>query len=131
LKSNLLASGLEWSGECRGWQAWAGKVETGPASGALVDAGELALGIMPSVVRLAAMIKVSLAELTPDQLDQLNANGIDLCGEGGEVKGLGEMLSERIGIEIRSHSPEIHPAITGLHKLLPVLDKVGTSLRKR
>jgi rod shape-determining protein MreB len=79
--------------------------------------------------RIAEPIRDSLSELTREQFGLLKKSGIYLCGEGANVRGLAEILSDQIGISVKSTSPPRHPAIDGVAFYLEHIDEWTSFLK--
>ena len=135
LRDQLFAAGLSPGAvtELPGWEAWLGKAELGRLQMSNISADTLAIGITPSLVRIAESVKEALESLTKEKRYELSRGEILLCGQGSGIQSLRQLLASYLGLRITPYDQTIHPSIYGATKVLKelkLLRKMATTRHK-
>lgn len=127
LEAQLRQKGIQAPAELPGWEAWAGHTELGRQRSADLRPGDLALGMLPSLVRLAERIKSAVRELTREQQSALHSVPLHVCGHAFTVPGLDSMLATLLGMKLQVLNPPTPPAVDGC---LRVIRELGSTVTK-
>ena len=124
VESTLLSTGLDLgaAADLPGWESWAGKTETGRHVSQPVSGAQLALGAMPSLVRLTERIKDAILGLPPEKRSRLNQTTLHAAGSALRIPGLARAISLQTGLAVETHSAETHPSIEGATTVLGELN---------
>jgi rod shape-determining protein MreB len=125
---NTLTTQLESNGvnprtaaDVAGWEMWAGRSETGRRQTQALSADDLALGMMPTLVRLTERIKNAIRTLSNDQQFQLGRTTILAAGSAMRIPGLAQMIAGQLGHSVTPFESEAHPALAGCRSILKEL----------
>ena len=101
-----------------GWVAWAGSAELGRLTWQNFSANDIAIGILPSLVKLSERIKEAIRLLPHEKQYELQRTTIHATGAAMGIPGLAEMLGMHIGMSVTPHVKEIHPSIEGARTVM-------------
>lgn len=123
LEAQLFAGGIEpgVASETAGWEVWAGRSERGRVAAQSLSPADLAVGMMPSLTRLAERIKGVFHSLPGDQRFQLNTATIHAAGSSMAIPGLAQALANQLGHPVVPFSADAHPSIEGTRRILQEL----------
>jgi rod shape-determining protein MreB len=127
LEGQLIQHGIHVPAELPGWEAWAGNTQLGRQNSASLQPKDLALGMLPSLVRLSERIKCAVRTLTREQQASLNTIPLHVCGHAFTVSGLDDMLSTLLGMRVHILNPPTPPAVAGC---LRVMSELGRTVTK-
>jgi rod shape-determining protein MreB len=112
--------------EVAGWETWTGRSETGRRQTQALSADDLALGMVPTLIRLTERIKAAIRTLSNDQQFQLSRTTIHATGSAMRIPGLAQTIAGQLGHTTAPFEAEVHPALAGcksILKELPLLKK--------
>lgn len=125
---NTLTTQLESNGvnprtalDVTGWATWAARSETGRRQTQALSADDLALGMMPTLVRLTERIKNTIRTLSNDQQFQLGRTTIHAAGSAMRIPGLAQMIAGQLGHSVTPFESAVHPALAGCRSMLKEL----------
>lgn len=107
------ARGLRLSGNVQGQSAESTAKEPRRASVSLTEA-DAEEAFRPGLERITRAIVDAWDDLTDEQWQSAQHEGITLCGEGAAVPGLADALATRLGVKVAVPQSDVHPALKGL-----------------
>ena len=131
LRASFLSHGIEPGIPLKlpGWEAWLGRTEVGRLGSLEVASDALAVGVMPSLVRMTERIKSSVQALSPDRQAQLSRAGVHASGIGMAAPGLPDAVAAQIGFAVSFSPAEFHPSISGAANVLTEMRTLSRALR--
>ena len=100
-----------------GWETWAGRTEHGRFITKTVTRDDIAVGMMPSFMRLTERVKTVIRRLPDEAQYLLNRTTIHTTGEALAIPGLAHMISEQIGYPVTPFASQVHPSIDGCESI--------------
>jgi len=123
IESQLLSGGLDPAAvaDLPGWEVWAGRTEQGRLTSQSVSRDDVALGLMPSLVRMTERIKRVLRTLPDEKQCQLSRATIHAAGAAMAIPGLAQVIAGQLGYSVTPYPADVHPSIEGGKQVLKEL----------